>query len=1254
MRAHRALAILAATLIALLVLAPAAGADTVISEAGSAAGQSVKPQGLAVDQSEGEAASGNLYLVDQGNERVDVFDSSGAFVRAFGWGVDTGANALQTCTTGSGCQSGITGSGAGQFSGPTTIAVDSESHDVYVADLGNLRIEKFTPKGEFLLSFGAPGSGEGELSGAGGIGVGVGPGGTVYVGDSHSEAGNQVSRLLKFDSAGTFLAKKAPLTTGRMVQLAVDSSGDFYTYTGGEDREDRGLRKFDASGSQIGGDILPINSVGAIAVDSADDLYVAEGGGSGSIGGHILERDAGGTPLRSFGYGSFHISGNLDGLAPFHSAAGDIYAAEEFGENRVLDVGFPPPSPIAIPEPCTASPLGNTAATLNAEVNPEGKAATVHFEYISDADFGANNNSFSGAHPATATAESASIGGDFELHNASVQVTGLAPETGYRCRVIASNADGSSGGPEGSFKTLPPLELLATWVSEVGLEAATVNATVNPLGIAATAHFEYVDDADFQESEFAHAIKVPEPPGTVDFGAGETPILGSAQVTNLQPGTLYHYRVEVKDKFVEVPGPTLAFRTPRTGAVAGLPDERAYELVSPGLKNNAEVGIPGIAGGFVDVFQFARIEAAAASGEALTFTSFTAFAEPESAPGTSQYLAKRSAGGWAPENISPHAFGANPFWPPYRGFTPDLALAAIVAKEPPLAEGALQGFENLYLRDSQTGVLRTLTTETPLLAAGETFCSGYAGASADSREAIFAANGAFAGAPKGAGFSLYESVAGEGTRLVSVLPSKAAAKPAALTGFGAGGSGCGDDQTNLRHAISQDGSRIFWTYAPSEGESRLLARLGGSETIQLDATAGGPGPAGGGHFWAASADGSKALFTDRNALTEDAAKGNSAGVGDLYSYDVGAKALKDLTPGPQAAEVQGVLGASEDGSYVYFLADGALAAGASAGQPNLYLYHEGEGVRFIATLSGEDSSDWSKIPLDQTARVSPDGRHLAFLSRQSEALSGYDNTIEAGAHCQPNNSEDILEGDPHCAEAYAYDAETEALACVSCNPSGARPLGPASLPTWSNPYEGPRYLSADGSRLFFESFDALTPADRNKKRDVYEAERPGTGSCSAQSPALSQESGYCLFLISSGNSEDNSYLIDASVDGADVFLATRSVLTSWDTNENYDVYDARIGGGFPEPPQPGSPCEGEACKSPTTTTSVFGALGSATFSGTGNLPPEVVKPAVTPKAKPFTRAQKLAKALKQCKKMKPRRKRATCDKRARKRYGKRK
>src|SRR4029077_7427666 len=154
-----------------------AAADQVIGGSGSAAGQTLNPAGLAVDNE-----TGQLYVADQGNHRVDVFDAEGHFEMAFGWGVKDGRAELQVCTTV--CRKGLSGGGAGEFGQVKEVAIDNDPtspshHDVYVLDNGEpgfennnggaFRVEKFTPTGEFLLTWGggvigAGASGSGDLS----------------------------------------------------------------------------------------------------------------------------------------------------------------------------------------------------------------------------------------------------------------------------------------------------------------------------------------------------------------------------------------------------------------------------------------------------------------------------------------------------------------------------------------------------------------------------------------------------------------------------------------------------------------------------------------------------------------------------------------------------------------------------------------------------------------------------------------------------------------------------------------------------------------------------------------------------------------------------------------------------------------------------------------------------------------------------------------------------------------------------------
>jgi hypothetical protein len=611
----------------------------------------------------------------------------------------------------------------------------------------------------------------------------------------------------------------------------------------------------------------------------------------------------------------------------------------------------------------------------------------------------------------------------------------------------------------------------------------------------------------------------------------------------------------------------------RTGPSGNLPDCRAYEMVSPVDKNDGGIGGgPGTASTWESSLD----------GNRMAYVSSQAFADaPTGANVTQLYVASRAAGGWSSHALSPPqapgAFFPNQF---IEAFSSDLSQAVLLdgggassvfgQDDPPLVNGEPPENPNLFVGDNSASRPYRLVDVTPQGTAPS--FAFFMGSSLDLQHVFFREKAQLTADAPGESENLYEWTDGV-VSLVSILPGGAALVGSTLAPF-----------------VSEDGSRIVF----SNSGSKLYLREDGA-TVQIDATQ-GPGPGGAGVFQVASGDGSRVFFTDdaSNGLTNDTVPGSGK---NLYEYNGASGGLTDLTPGAHV-EVQGhVFGAGRDGSYVYFVADSGLAAGATAGQPNLYVWHEGA-MTFIATLNAADQLDWnpsggSLLPVS----VAPDGRHLVFGSVAS--LTGYDNT-------------DVNNGVAD-TELYLYDAVGHQLNCISCNPSGARPEGPSQIgrsdPTLSIKLEKledslsrsahyrQRYLSDDGSRVFFDSFDMLVPQDTNGKMDVYE-----------------YEDGQ-VHLISGGTSDTDSLFTDASPSGGDVFFTTAQQLVGQDQDSRVDLYDARVNGGFPFA-QPVS-CAGEGCRSAPAGPPVLGVPGSATFSGVGNLVPatsvRVVKP--KPKAK---------------------------------------
>lgn len=562
-------------------------------------------------------------------------------------------------------------------------------------------------------------------------------------------------------------------------------------------------------------------------------------------------------------------------------------------------------------------------------------------------------------------------------------------------------------------------------------------------------------------------------------------------------------------------------------AGAALPDNRAWEQVSPVEKNGGQVDLPGtIAGG--GVLQ------AAADGGAVAYSSRASFgAEAAGAPPASQYLSIRTASGWTTQNITvPILSGSYDLTDqgvPFQLFSPDLARGLLfngahcrgeteeadcpVANPPLAGTDAPTGYENYYLREG--GAFEALLGEADTAGRGldpATFQLRFAGASADLKTIVLSTCAALTSdAVDGCGTdraNLYIwSQGGSALRLINSVPEAELAAQSA--------------------AVSNDGSRIYWRDLSSD---TLYLREGAASRPV------GAGAGAGGTFETASADGSVAFYIRS---------------GHLWRYAAADGSSTDLTP---AGGVIGVLGASADGSHVYYQDAGGLR-----------LWHDGA-TTTVAT--GGDAADPSTYPATTgAARVSADGTKLLFVS--TAPLTGYDNT-------------DKITGAPD-SQVFLYDATAGELVCVSCDPKGRRPIGPSTIPgaipngaaPGSTRSYKPRALSADGKRVFFTSDAALVDADSNSKPssgagvpDVYQWEAQGKGTCA-------QPAG-CVAILSNGASPEGARFVDASADGADVFFVTEASLVKSDPGSS-DLYDARVGGGFAEPLDP-IPCEGDACQ----------------------------------------------------------------------------
>ena len=958
-----------------------------------------------------------------------------------------------------------------------------------------------------------------------------------------------------------------------------------------------------------------------------------------------------------------------------------------FSPTVTFKTALPPETPETV---SPAKSITATTAVFEGVLNPlkAGEAGTYQFFYRTSA---------SECQGERTTNPVAAAGVEHELVSSKEEVTGLTPGTTYTFCVLASNTAGETAVGAPVTFTTPTVQPVSSEesVTEVTATSARLNAQVNPGGAETTYHFDYGTTTTYGNS-------TPESP---PVGSDNNNHPAAAAIQGLQPATTYHYRIVATNPQSApggTPGPDQTFTTQTTGGETGLPDNRQYELVSPPQKDGAEV--LGIGGGGNTPAAGGATQASE-SGASVTYLATAPIgANPPGNTLLTQMLSTRTPGRWSSQNIATPHKNASPSGflnegEEYVLFSSDLSRAVLVPHkgdpQPSLAPEVHQEVEipevlahhEIYVRNDTTGVFRAVLTDEPLPEVE------LEGASPDLGDIVF-------GGPQGSdsplgldpeyptSYGLYEWAAGH-FRLVSVLPdgepASGESELAASEGARAAGS-AGRGARGVRHAISNDGTRVVWSSSGGRlGEGDLFTRdMATGETVEVDGAQTAGGSSGGGIFQAASSDGLRVFFTDTHELTGGAPEGG------LFMFDVADGALTDLTPAGSGGQVQSFFGANDEGTSVYVVDSAVLtnvANGrgetATAGAGNVYLLREsaaGGGswsATFVTDYAEIGNREGSNSLTSQSVRVSPDGQYLAFMSAQS--VTKYDNR-------------DANSGAPD-EEVYLYNADSNNVVCASCDPTGARPVGQydtegfprmgmdpfekwrgawlaATIPGWTpdgidlvSGYQ-PRFLS-DSGRLFFDSTDALVPHDVNGKEDVYQYEPVGVGGC--QSPSYGQSASVvfsassdgCVGLISAGTGAGDSSFFDASADGKDVFFTSEDGLVPQDVDGAFDIYDARVCSGA-EPCAPSPPASPPACSTtdscrtaPSPQPGVFGAPASATFEGAGNVPPGPltgVKTKTRSETAARLRARNLARALKACRR-EPRKKRTSCEARARTKYG---
>lgn len=1086
-----------------------------------------------------DSSTGDVYVYDGGQGELLKFDASGNPANFS----STGTNATKTESSFSFAEN--------------EIAVDSSSGpakgDIYVAHADGT-IEIFNSAGENI----------GALSEEAGVpwgeacGVAVDASGDVYVGlysehiNKYVPTGNPVTNA---DYSSSIAGVSGVCNVG------ADSLGNAYSITwssGPVTRYDPSqFGSLSATGSTVDG------KGNSMAVDPAtDEVYVDEGSQIAQFGpnGEPFEQ-----PISTFAAsGPGAISGSV-GIT-FSGYNGHIYASNGQGAINVYGPG------IVLPDIVTgeASSVQPESATVSGTANPVGVAVTeCKFEYGTSASYGQS----------VPCAESpAEIGTGSSPVQVHANLTGLTSGTSYHYRLAAANANGTVEGEDLTFNAPAPPAVSSLSAFDVARTEADVGAQVNPSFAPTTYHVEYGTSTAYGQS-----TPESQPLNVLDNSYHTVKV----RVAGLTPGATYHFRVVATNAFGSVAGSDVMFTThpvPSSGAgcanqahreeqsSTSLSDCRAYEMVSPVQKDDSDIN-PAPAMAAVD-------------GSRLFFVSRGSFAgQPTSlAVETTAYLATRGSTGWTTQGISLPNGEFSFVSDGYQGFDPDLSKGIInwieLSRFGTYDPSAKPG-DNAYMRDTETGAFELLNGTLSSMSNDEGFMWG---SSDFGKLALTTRSPVVSGTPcdSRGPFCAWEWDHGT-LKLASVLPN---GEP---TNGVVGGSTGEPFICNFEHAMSDDGARLFFTAGGETGQ--LYARENGTTTSLIsgsERTLPGGATGFGAHFQSAeAAHGNRVLFTTRNSLVN----ADTDETDDLYMYDYTKPAGHRLTlvsedhnpEAPEGAAVNGasivpssecggVAGTAEDLRRVYFVANNQIVQGApTAPGPKLYVWDDtgaSPRVAYVATLKASDEFDWiapavsvRNQGIPRSSRWSRDGRYIAFFSTAS--LTGFENEGER--------------------ELYRYDAVSGSLDCVTCNPEAVPVHGEISFGEQSGikPVNHMPQNVSDSGQVFFQTTRGLTLHDSNGQGDVYEYDGE-------------------LHLISKGTGDSSSLFVDAAPTGSDVFFATRDRLAGWDKDGFYDVYDARVDGGLPEPPSTLPPCEGEACLAAAALPN-DATPASATFNGAGDL-----------------------------------------------------
>jgi hypothetical protein len=1299
-------------------------------------GEFNNPQGVVIDQ-----GTGDVYVLDRGNRRIQVFDAAGTFIRAFGWDVvqaggsgddaSVPINEFEVCTVASECQAGSSGAGAGQFLSSSTngagLAISPVTGDVLASDPGNRRINQFDSGGNFLRAWGygvdtgaaqfqvcttastcqaanpgaSPGA-NGQFSNNSPAALAIDSQDVLYATDV--SGGTSSNRIVRFDvdgapASGDATANLLTLITptgagGPLLATATPAVGleiDPDTDGGGPDEEsllalrdpntptsaDTVVQELDIP-TEAGE--LPTDAV-TVAATHTFAAAAANGVGVSALTEYIYIPHAGSDPPGGPGQGLFVLAASPG--AP----------------------GTPTVDP--------ATGVGTTTAELSGSVDPNSGVVAYQFEVSSD------GVSFSAVGRRYLSGSGSS--------SVSVTATGLAPNTIYQVRLRATKQTGLNTSvtvvsPEALFKTdaAPPTAVTLPATARRAT-SAELQATVNPNGSATTYRFEYGPTSNYGRS-------VPVPPASIGAGTADQQV--ALQVGSLNPGTVYHYRVVAQNAYGVANGSDSVFSTRAPAAPGG----RGYELVSPPDKVSGRgVGVHLEGDGAASAPGFGarsgeRYVAASSSGSPIldcpfeyANTSVLSERVSDSLGWASKCATNRREFGHAAlrlaslrassDNLNLFVWGSNgshiSVFPEVGDFPQTYAVPTLSDWGEswevfgPTDTSQAAGVDGAFV---DPGVVSADGSHV-VLSSGLRGLSGPSDPTLDMPAPVNGHPAATYIDDVSAGLS--DSFPGEGIRTPvgicdagTELPSrmdagggtfKAAARScpppveyapgqfrdgALVDPKGASIGSVPERSENTQNTISEDGSRVFFmspdpagapvactgTAATTSCPPQLYVRqrnsdgsvvtrwISQSEVSQDNGAAADQDASlmARVRFEAATPDGDKVFFRTTAPLTADDPNGvpgaapaggvttgtPSAASADLFMYDLPdgpdadpadgdlvrisrgptGQADVNVSPGLASGSTRAV---SADGGRVYFITSAPLAGVASptdgtttspGGTPsssptNLYLYDStgaGPQWRFIARLVGGGNAGACATTSEALSGLNPQLRFVQATNAMGVVDGGSCVRVSSdGGLLTFWTGTSLVANDPddQAFDVYAYDADADELVRVSSPQDG----------------EGGRYLCAPDGGVWCNGDGGIDagalvrlglvsePASATDKTAFFQSR--------SRLVASDSDDEYDVYAWHNGDLELLSpdtaypaYYTGNSADGEDVFVMTRQALTWQDTDGAMDIYDVRIGGGVPQPPSP-VVCEmlAGACQDPGSGVSTPVQPKTSSLAGDGNV-----------------------------------------------------